>query len=155
MIRNYLLILFVVMALINCSKKDKLSKEQLLKQSIEQLEARFEKRSLSEISEYVSENYHDAQGRKLRDIKRAIQMQLMRHKSLHVFSTIKSLNWQDEEHVQVVISAAMAGKPTEPASTLTALLADMVKFDVNFVLEYEVYKVQSASWSWASATDFL
>ena len=149
-------LLFILIALITaCSPDVKHSKEQLLKQSIEQLETRFEQRSLSKISEYISENYKDEQGHKQKDIKRIIQMQLLRHKSLHVFSTINSVNWQDDNHATVEITAAMAGKPIESISVLTSIRADMIKFKVNFIRDQDLFKVQSASWTWARPSDFL
>lgn len=146
-----------VLVLTACSDEVKLSKEQLLLQSIEGLENRFEERKLGKIVEYVSESYHDETGRNLRDIKRAIQLQLMRHKTLYVFSTITDTQWHDESNKQVTveITAAMAGKPIKSASILTSLRADMIKFTVDFILENEVYKVKSATWTWADPSDFM
>ena len=116
---------------------------------------RFEARSLSQIVEYVSENYSDNNGRGLRDIKRAIQLQLMRHKTLYVFSVINDIKWVDDSSADVQITAAMAGQPIKSASLLTSIRADMIKFNVHFVLDDEIFKVQSAQWSWADPSDFL
>ncbi len=137
------IILFLI-TLISCSSEQQLTKDQLLYQSITELENRFEERKLGRIVEYVSENYSDQSGRKIRDIKRAIQMQLMRHKSLHVFSVIKDIEWTGDELAKVEIAAAMGGAPMEDASILPKVRADMIKFTVEFVLEGEVYKVKSA-----------
>lgn len=132
-----------------------MTKEQILYQSIAELESRFEERKLGKIVEYISENYHDETGRNLRDIKRAIQMQLMRHKSLYVFSSIKDVQWTEDNNAKVKIATAMGGKPMESASILTSVRADMILFAVDFVLEDEVYKVKSATWIWADPSDFL
>ncbi|MCF6318382.1 MAG: hypothetical protein L3J83_03745 [Proteobacteria bacterium] len=150
-----LYILFFILTLVSCSSEQQLSKEQILLQSIAELEDRFEQRKLGKIVEYVSENYGDEQGRTIRDIKRAIQMQLMRHKSLYVFSTIKDIKWNGDENVQVEIAAAMGGKPMESASILTSIRADMIQFKVDFVLEDEVFKVKAATWTRANPSDFL
>ena len=141
--------------LIGCSSEPELTKDQLLKQSIEQLEQRFEARKLGEIVEYVSKDYQDDSGRKYDDVKRVIQLQLMRHKTVHIFSVIKDIQWADDSNATVQITAAMAGKPITDLSLLPTLRADMLNFTVDFVLEDEVYKIQSASWTWASPTDFL
>ena len=154
LVQKSLIILFLII-LISCSTEKQLSKEQLLYQSITELENRFEERKLGRIVEYISETYSDQAGRKLRDIKRAIQLQLMRHKSLHVFSVVKDIQWTSEELATVEIAAAMGGAPMEDASILPKVRADMIKFTVDFVLEDEVYKVKSAVWRWASPTDFL
>ncbi len=156
--KQYIFIALFVALIINvmsCTKEPQLTKEQRLRQSIAELESRFEERKLGRIIEYVSENYSDEHGRGLRDIKRAIQLQLMRHKTLHVLSTINAINWTNDNNAEVQITAAMAGKPIKSASILTSIRADMIKFDVHFVLEDEIYKVQSATWSWAKPSDFL
>lgn len=153
-IASTILIIFLL-NLMACSSDEKLTKEQILMQSIVELEKRFEERKLSKIVEYVSESYQDDSGRKFKDIKRSIQMQLMRHKTLYVFSTIKDVQWQDDKNATVKITAAMGGQPMESASILTSVRADMIKFTVEFVLEDEVYKVKSAIWTWADPSDFL
>lgn len=141
--------------LFNYSTDTKLSKDQLLFKSILELENRFEERKLGRIVEYVSEDYGDETGRNIKDIKRAIQIQLMRHKSLYVFSVIKDVQWSGDNKAIVEIAAAMGGKPMESASILTSVRADMILFSVNFVLEDEVYKVKGATWTWAAPSDFL
>ena len=149
--------LFIVctIMLVSCSTEKVLTKDQLLKQSIAEIESRFEQRKLGLIVEYVSESYQDENGRTLKDIKRAIQIQLMRHKSLYVFSTIKDVQWTGDENAKVEIAAAMGGKPIESASILTSVRADMIKFTVDFILEDDVYKVNAATWTWTDPSDFL
>jgi hypothetical protein len=144
-----------VLSLLSCSSEKVISKDQLLSKSIAEIESRFEQRKLGLIVEYVSENYKDETGRSLKDIKRAIQLQIMRHKSLYVFSTIKDVQWTDDNNAKVEIAAAMGGKPMESASILTSVRADMIKFTVDFILEDTVYKVKAATWTWADPTDFL
>ncbi|MCF6288801.1 MAG: hypothetical protein L3J53_06145 [Proteobacteria bacterium] len=152
-----LLLLTLTLLIVACSAEREISKEQILLQSIGELESRFEEKKLARIVEYVSSSYQDDTGRKLRDIKRAIQLQLMRHKSLYVFSIIKDVKWQDDDKhmVTVQITAAMAGKPMDNPNMLTSIRADMIKFTVDFILEDEIYKVKSATWSWANPADFL
>ena len=148
-------VIFITLILISCSSEKELTKEQILHQSIAEIESRFEERSLSKIVEYVSESYKDETDRNLKDIKRAIQIQLMRHKSLYVFSVVKNIEWTGDKLATVEIAAAMGGKPIESASILTSVRADMVKFTVDFALEDEVYKVQSAIWRRADPSDFI
>jgi hypothetical protein len=152
---NIIFVLFCLLNLLSCSSENAASKEQVLSQSISELEKRFEARNLSDIVEYVSENYQDEQGRTIRDIKRTIQVQLMRHKTLYVFTSIGDFTWHDDQNVTVQIAAAMAGKPIESASLLSSIRADMINFEVDFILEDEIYKVKSAVWRWANPSDFL
>jgi hypothetical protein len=149
------IVLVLLIFLTACTSEQKLTKEQILRQSIAEIESRFEERKLGRIVEYVSADYGDEAGRKLQDIKRAIQMQLMRHRSLHVFSTIKDIKWIDDNHATVNIVAAMAGKPIDSVSILTSIRADMINFTVTFVREDVIFKIQSAAWEWAEPSDFL
>lgn len=144
--------LFVVAG---CSKSPELTKDQRLRQSIAQLEEKFESRKLGEIMEFVSESYLDERQRKYKDVQRVIQLQLMRHKSVHVFSVIKDVQWTDDNHATVNITAAMSGSEINDPSILPSIRADMLNFIVEFNLEDEVYKVKSASWTWASPGDFI
>ena len=153
--RITLMLILSLFFLAGCSSDEVLTREQVLLQSIEQLQLRFEARKLGGIIEYVSEDYQDERGRKLRDIKRVIQLQLMRHKTLYVFTSITDIQWLDDNNATVEIAAAMGGQPMESASILTSVRADMIKFTVDFVLEDEVYKVKSSVWSWADPSDFL
>ncbi|MFK8011789.1 MAG: hypothetical protein AB8B80_07100 [Marinicellaceae bacterium] len=153
-IKKVIIIIFIV-NLLSCSSDRPLSKEQVLSQSIDAIETRFESRNLSDIVEYVSESYQDERGRTIRDIKRTIQIQIMRHKSLYVLKSIGDVEWHDNENVSVQIAAAMAGKPIESVNLLKSIRADMINFNVDFVLEEDKFKVKSASWRWAKPQDFF
>lgn len=150
-----LILLFCIFNLLSCSSNNSETKEQVLSQSITEIEKRFEARSLSDVAQYISDSYKDEQGRALRDIKRTVQIQIMRHKTLYVFTSIGESTWHDDKNVTVQIAAAMAGKPIDSASILTSIRADMINFNVNFVLEDEVFKVKSATWKWAKPHDFF
>lgn len=149
------IILFLTFGLLGCSSEPELTKDQLLRQSIEQLENKFEARKLGEIMNFVSEKYLDERGRKYKDVQRVIQLQLMRHKSVHVFSVTKDVQWTDDNLATVNITAAMSGSPINDPGILPTIRADMLNFTVIFILEDEVFKVQSATWTWASPGDFI
>jgi hypothetical protein len=72
-----------------------------------------------------------------------------------VFTSIGDFTWHDDQNVTVQIATALAGKPIESASFLTSIQADMINFNVDFILENEVYKVKSATWQWARPDDFF
>ena len=111
-------LLFFIINLMACSSEQAQTKEQILSESVNALETRFETRKLGDIIEYISEDYQDEQGRKQKDIKRIIQLQIMRHKTLHVFTSIGDVQWMDDKNVTIQIAAAMGGKPMESASIL-------------------------------------
>lgn len=138
-----------------CSSDPLLTKEQLLRNSIQELENRFEARKLGDIVEYVSENYVDENGRKFADVKKVIQLQLMRHKKLFILSKIGEIKWQGDNKAIVQITAAMSGQDVQDVGLLPNIRADMVKFNVEFIKQDEIFKVKAATWSWAQPADFL
>lgn len=152
---THTMLLILILWLSACSNDQPLTKKQRLLQSIQKIEQGFEARILSDILEYISENYQDDKIGDFENIKRAIHVQLLRNKSVHVFSIVKDIQWTDDHHAKVEIVAAMGAKPIDSVNILSSIKADMAKFEVDFVLEGEVYKVQSALWSWAEPSDFL
>jgi hypothetical protein len=150
-----LYIVIILLVITACTNEPQLSKEQVLRNSINELELRFEARKLGDIIEYVSEDYSDENGRKLADVKRVIQLQLMRHKNLFILSKIGSIEWQGDEKATVQITAAMTGQDVKDVGVLSSIRADMIKFSVVFVKQDEVFKVLAATWTWAEPSDFL
>ena len=144
----------IVLILCSCNG-EKLSKEQLLRQSIAEIESRFESRKLSQVVEYVDEGYADQQGRNLKDVKRVIQLQIMRHQTLFIVSQIKNIQWIGENQAQVEITAAMTGRDVKDVSLLKSIRADKVSFDVRFVRQNDKFVVSSAAWRHAYPADFL
>ena len=130
---KYLSFLILFLLLSSCSSDPVLSKEQILRNSINEIETRFEARRLGDIVEYVSEDYKDENGRKLADVKRVIQLQLMRHKKLFIISKIGDIQWQGDEKAIVQITAAMTGQEVEDIGILPSIRADIVNFTVEFV----------------------
>ncbi len=149
------LILFLSLILCGCSNDEPLTKRQRLLQSVAEIEKGFEDRVLGDVLKYISQAYHDQSNREFEDIKKVIHIQMLRHKSLHVFSNVKDIQWTDDKHATVEIVAAMGAKPIESVNILTSIKADMAKFTVDFVLENDIYKVKSVQWSWAEPSDFL
>jgi hypothetical protein len=152
---KYLSFLILFLLLSSCSSDPVLSKEQILRNSINEIETRFEARRLGDIVEYVSEDYKDENGRKLADVKRVIQLQLMRHKKLFIISKIGDIQWQGDEKAIVQITAAMTGQEVEDIGILPSIRADIVNFTVEFVKQEEVFKIKAATWTWAQPSDFL
>ncbi len=150
-----LALLLMLMLLSACSEDKPLTKRQRLMQSIDQIEAAFEERVLGDVMQYISQDYQDERGRGHDDLKKAVQIQLIRNQSIHIFSVVKDIQWQEDQQATVELAAAMGGQPIESVNILTSIRADMAKFDVVFVLEEGLYKVKSAVWRWAEPSDFL
>ena len=148
-------LLLVLIFLTACSSDPELTKGQILRNSINELETRFEARKLGQIVEYISEDYVDESGRKLPEVKRVIQLQLMRHKKLFILSKIGDIQWQGDEKAIVQITAALTAQDVKDIGILPKIRADMVNFTVEFVKQDEVFKVKAATWTWAEPSDFL
>jgi len=149
------MVLFCVfLGLTACSTEQKDKQQQLLS-TIENMELAAEKRSLSDFMAFFSDDFSNLNGRKIIDVKRLVMMQFMRHQKLFIITNIKNIQWHDDQHATVDLSAALAGRPMNDTSLLASIRADMVTFKVSFAKQGEDFIVTSATWQHASVVDFL
>lgn len=132
-----------------------LPKEERLINSINGMVQAAEKRSLSQIMNYISNDYQDEKGWKYIDVKRVLQIQIMRYKSLYIFKDIKNIEWLSEKTAQLKINIAVAAKPIKEISLLKNIKADLITFIIIMEQKEDQYVVTSASWERAGVTDFL
>ena len=154
---RYLTHLFVfafTLALSGCGGGP-LPKEQRLLNSVEAVKNAAEKRSLSEVMEYVSESYNDQNGWRYADIRRMVQIQILRYKRLYVLTDVKGIEWISDDEAKVKISVALAGRPIEDASLLKGISADIITFDLVMRAQDDIFVTQSALWTRGGFTDFL
>ncbi|MCF6301436.1 MAG: hypothetical protein L3J52_10030 [Proteobacteria bacterium] len=142
------------LGLIACSTEPKDKQQQLLS-TIENMELAAENRNLSDFMEFFSEDFSNVNGRKIADVRRLVMLQFMRHQKLFIITNIKNIQWHDDLHATVDISAALAGRPMNESSLLASIRADMITLKVSFSKQGEDFMVTSATWQHASPTDFL
>ena len=150
---RFLLVLSVALLLAGCSGEET-SQEQLLRNTIDQIQAAAENRQLGELMEHVSDNYKDARGRTRKEVRAISQLQFIRNPKIYTFKLVKSLALQDDLHATATVLVALAGTPIDNASALSGLRAELMRFDLKFEFD-EQWQIVAAKWQRALAADFI
>lgn len=113
---------------------------------MEKIELAAEARSLKDFMHHISDDYADHQGNDLQAIRRLVQLQYIRNQNIHIFTSISSLDVQDDV-ATVELSAAMAAREADLLDESTRLKANTYRFSIVLRLaEREAWMVESVSW---------
>lgn len=150
---RFLAIIALSIGLSGCGSEDE-SPEATLLRDMDAMQEAAEARDLSEFMVYISEQYSDQDGRTWKDIRAMTQLQFVRNPNIHTFKVVRGLEMTNDEHATVTVLAALAGRPIDGASALSGLRAELMRFDLDWVLE-EHWRITTAQWSRAESGDFL
>ena len=146
-------VVLMVASLIACSG-DETSPEQQIAQLNSDAKQAAEAKDVGVLKDMVAEGFKSGQYDK-NTIMRLVTLYLLGHKNLHLFPLTRSLQIIDQNNATVVILVAIANQPIERADQLMDLRADMLRFNVSYVLVEEEWKVIGVEWKRAKADDFL
>lgn len=143
--------LFCLLVLPGCGS-DK--PEEQIKKLVDQAEAAAEEKSAGEFRSIISENYHDEAGRNRKEVIGLIRYYFIRNKQIYVLSRIKSIEFPEPGQAQVVVLAAVAGKPIDRPDELKNIQGDLHRIEFTAKKSGDEWKVTRASWSRALIEDF-
>ncbi|MEM8501431.1 MAG: hypothetical protein AAF542_25705 [Pseudomonadota bacterium] len=144
--KNYLLPILFCIVLSACSESTVTTPEEQVKQTLEAIELAAEARSLKDFMQHISDDYADHQGNDKQAIRRLVQLQYIRNQKIHIFSTIRSLEVQDQI-ATVELSTAMAAREADLLDESTRLRADTHRFSIVLREDDEAsWLVESVSW---------
>ena len=146
-------VVLMVASLIACSG-DETSPEQQIEQLNSDAKQAAEAKDVGVLKDMVAEGFRSGQYDK-NTIMRLVTLYLLGHKNLHLFPVTRSLQIIDQNNATAVILVAIANQPIERADQLMDLRADMLRFNVSYVLVEEEWKVIGVDWKRAKADDFL
>ena len=146
-------VVLMVASLIACSG-DETSPEQQIEQLNSDAKQAAEAKDVGVLKDMVAEGFKSGQYDK-NTIMRLVTLYLLGHKNLHLFPLTRSLQIIDQNNATAVILVAIANQPIERADQLMDLRADMLRFNVSYVLVEEEWKVIGVEWKRAKADDFL
>jgi len=146
----------LLLSLLTACGGDESSPEEQIRRYIAEGETAAEGRELKRLRELIAETYTDQAKRTRRDLVRLLGGYFIRHKSIHLFTRIASLQIKAEKQAGVVLYVAMAGSPISEAEQLLLLRADLHRFELELGKgEDDQWRLLSARWRRAIPDDFI
>lgn len=142
-----LTLLILLSALNACDNKPKNTPEQQLRNTIEQMVEAAKQRSLDGIAKNISNDYQDHNGYKKIQLKKMIQLQLMRNQNIFIHYKINDLQI-DGSQASVELSAMMAATQHQLNKKISGISADKHNFSLLFTSpdKQQTWLLTSASW---------
>jgi len=128
--------------------------EERIRSLVSRAEAAAEDHDLSVFKAAVSNEYRDSHGYDRQSVLRLVQGLLLRNQRIHLLSMVRDIKVQSGA-AQARVLVAMAGQPIESPGALVNLRADLMRFDVQLVLEDDAWRVRAVEWDRAEPADFL
>lgn len=138
-----LVLMLIVLHACNNSQHD--TPEQQIRKVLSSIEQGIEERSLSQVIDHIDDDYKDHHGRIKQDIKRYVQLQILRNQNITVFTRIKSIEIEDI-YASVELSAATAARGVDLNIEANRLKADSHKASIVFKNNSEGWQITSSSW---------
>ena len=148
-----LFLLLIISNLIACSDEE-LPLEQQISQLNDRAELAAENKDIGALKDMVSDSFKSGPYDK-KSIVQLVQLYMLRHRTIHLYSLTKSLQAIDENNAVAEILVAMAGQPIERADQLVSLRADLMRFNVSYARDEDEWKVIRTEWKRATVEDFL
>ncbi|MCU7932256.1 MAG: hypothetical protein KZQ90_15760 [Candidatus Thiodiazotropha sp. (ex Codakia rugifera)] len=130
--------------------------EQQLRTLITDGEMAIESRDLSAVLEMVDPQYLDKQQRDYHQLRALLAGYFLRHRSIHIISSIEQIEIKAGGIAQVTLYAGLAGSPQEDAMPLSQWRGDLIRLQLNVILsDDEAWLVRGADWHKAHPGDWV
>jgi hypothetical protein len=149
-----LLILLLVNGIYGCSD-DPVSADEQLRNTIREAESFIQARDLAATLEFVHPDYQDNQGFDIRKLRAMLAGYFLRHKSIHLLTSIDSIEVADTGRARVLLYAGMAGSPQERETSLSQWRGDLLRLDLSFLQQDDDWLLRRAEWRRASPQDLI
>lgn len=94
----------------------------------------------------ISPNYSDAEGRDRRALDGIIRLYLLRHRPLHLYTRVSTVELVGNDRAQAVVYAAMASSRVDAPADAARLSASLYRFDLTLASEQGDWRVRTAAW---------
>lgn len=134
------------------------SPEARVRAALAAAEAAAEARDLGALMAHVSSAYADARGNDVRDVRRLLAGHLLANRSIHLLVRVDAVALPAPDRARVGAWVAMAGRPLPErpdADALRALRADVLRFELELVLEDGDWRVVAADWRRVAPVELL
>lgn len=130
------------------------SPEARIRDLISRAEQAAEDHELSVFQDSVADDYQDNHGYDRQTVLRLVQGMLLRNQNIHLLSLVRDVRVEDST-ARARVLVAMASRPLESTNALLNVRADLMRFDVDLVLEGDEWLVRAVDWERAEVSDFL
>lgn len=141
---NVILLLLTCLLLNGCAD-DEGTPEQQVRKTLDAIELASEERSMSDLMDFVAEDYSDHQGNDKNAIRRVMQLLFLRNQSINIFSLVRSIDITNDV-AAVELSAAMAARGVDLSLETNRLKADTHRFSILLKQTEGDWLIQSVSW---------
>ncbi len=146
-----LLVLSLALLLQSCSEQED-SPEAQIRRFIDAGMEAAENRDGDALQDMLHVSYLDARGYDRKQLAGLLRVYFLRHKNIHLFSKIDTIELVNDSRATVKLHVAMAGSVIADVDALAALRAQIYRFELELVKQSE-WQLQHASWARASAAD--
>ena len=151
-----LLALAGLMQLSGCSTEAPPSPEDRIRQLFDEAELAVESRDLVKAAGMISADYLDASHRNYQQLRSLLAGYFLRHKTIHLMKSLESLVLLGERQAQAMLYVGVAGARNESAESLGQWAGDLIRLEVELVLdEDDEWRLSAAQWRRASRGELL
>ena len=142
------LILLLVQA---CSDDD--SAEDQIRLLIDNAVQAAEDRSVGSLGDLMHTDFIDQKGNNRKQLAKLLRLYFLRHKNIHLFTRIDSIEILSANQASVGLHVAMAGTVISDVSALSSLSARVYRFELQLI-KRDDWLVRHASWQPANIGAF-
>ncbi|MEW8625409.1 MAG: hypothetical protein AB2551_06635 [Candidatus Thiodiazotropha sp.] len=151
---SFFFILLLAHGIWGCSD-DPVSVDEQLRTTIREAESFIQARDLSATLEFVHADYRDNNGLDLRQLRAMLAGYFLRHKSIHILTTIDNIAVDESGRAKVLLYAGLAGSPQDRETSLSQWRGDLLRLDLTFLQQDEEWLLAEADWRRATPQDFM
>ena len=141
-----------VLLLLGACSSDEVSPEAEIRQFIERGVEAAEQRSVGDLGDLVHPDYRDQKGYNREQLGKLLRVYFLRHRDIHLFTRIDSIQLLAENRAEVNLHVAMAGSVISDITALRGLRAQIYRFELQLV-KRDQWLLQHANWAPASLSD--
>jgi hypothetical protein len=143
----------MLMLIAACSPEN--TPEDSVKQFIADIEIALEAGDMKTVREHIAEDYADESGRSKTDLQRYVMLQLLKRKSIHLYTSISDTTFPTQETAKVELLTAMTGTAAESKNVLLDTQADVYRFNFALRQNNDSWLLTTATWEPATLDDLL
>ena len=145
----YRIVLVTLILLLAQACSDDDSTEDQIRHLIENAVQAAEDRSLDGLSDLMHSDFIDQRGNNRQQLAKLLRVYFFRHKSIHLFTRIDSIEMLTANQASVSLHVAMAGTVISDVNALSSLSARIYRFELQLIKQDD-WLLRHASWEPAS-----